>query len=73
MWKKRTFREVPYNGPIAFKYDNFSAGWSSCGKLLTRYFKSYKPNLMRKIIIMPPDIAEIECNGTVRALPGKLK
>lgn len=73
VWKKRSFTEVPYNGPIAFKYDNFGGAWGSVGKLLVRYFKSYKPNLMRQIVVMPPDIAEIECRGTVRVLPGKRK
>jgi hypothetical protein len=73
LWRKRAFTEVPYNGPISFRYDNFSGAWSSVGKLLTRYFKSYKPNLMRSISVLPPDIAEIECKGTVRVLPGKLK
>jgi hypothetical protein len=73
VWRKRAFTEVPYNGPLSFRYDNFSGAWGSVGRLLTRYFKSYKPNLMREISVLPPDIAEIECKGTVRVLPGKLK
>jgi len=73
IWRKRTFKEVPYNSPISFQYDNFGSGWGSVGKLLTRYFKSYKPLLMRQVIVMPPDVAEIECNSTVRTLPGNVK
>lgn len=70
MWHKRSFTEVPYNGPLAFRYENFGGAWGSIGKLLIRYFKSYKPSLMRQVIIMPPDIAERETNGTVKTLPG---
>lgn len=71
IWKKRSFTEVPYAGPLSFKYDNFSGAWGSVGLLLTRYFKSYKPNLMRSVSVLPPDVAEIESKATVRVLPKK--
>lgn len=72
-WRKRSFTEVPYGGPLSFRYDNFAGAWGSVGKLLTRYFKSYKPLLMRSISVLPPDIAEIESKATVRVLPGNVK
>jgi len=71
IWRKRTFQEVPYTGSLAFKYDNFGGSYGAVGKHLLRYFKSYKPKLMRNMVIMPPDIAEMEAKSTVKTLPKK--
>ena len=69
LWCKRSFKEVPYSGSIAFKYDNFGGAYGAVGKHLLRYFKSYKPRLMRQVSIIPPDLAEIEIHTTIKSIP----